>query len=422
MGKQMPLPELAEAMFAKLTDLRYTENYIRYLRSLCDKLLRYAEGVNAEYMTEELKDAFIHDLYGSRKKAARDYAARCAEMLLMVQEYGTIHYKRLTGTVFHGELSALYEEYSNVLQRRVRDSTLAMYRTHLKVSADFLTSQGITDINDVDRNTIVNFTMTLSRFSGKSANCSLNLFSELLRYAFEQKLTREDMSPYCMRVKFHQGEKIPPTFTTDEIERTLAVINRTTAKGKRDYAMLILASRTALRTCDIIGLKLSHLRFDTDTIEISQQKTGKMLTLPLAEEVGTAIIEYLRDGRPETEYDTVFLRHRAPYKPLNRRCNQMIGRYMERAGISNYNKREPGFRAFRHSLAGSMLENNVSIYNIQDYLGHESPNTTMRYVKIDTKGLKNCALEVPLRQSKQLFRSACQAMPRVYPSETGSRA
>jgi len=316
--------------------------------------------------------------------------------LALIQECGDIRYKRLTGTVFPKEWAELYENFSDIIRFRVSGNTLKSYRSCLKVSADFLVSQNITDINDIDGNLVAAFTMTLSRFIGSVSNRMLNLFAELLLYAYEQGLTDEDKSRYCMKVEFFKHEKIPHTFTKIEIEKTLAVIDRNGAKGKRDYAMLKLASRTGLRTCDIINLKLENLRFDTDTIEISQKKTGKMLTLPLVEEVGVALIDYLRDGRPETDHDTIFLRHKAPHKPLGSSgVSCMIRRYMDQAGIDNYDKREPGLRAFRHSLAGNMLENNVSIQKIQNVLDHESLNTTMRYVKIDTSKLKYCALEVP---------------------------
>jgi len=79
MSEKIPLPELVDKMFATLAELRYTEDYIYYLRLLSDKLMKYAEGVGAKYMTEELKNSFLHDIYGTRKKAAHDYAARCVE-------------------------------------------------------------------------------------------------------------------------------------------------------------------------------------------------------------------------------------------------------------------------------------------------------------------------------------------------------
>jgi site-specific recombinase XerD len=393
-----PLAELAEQLFIKLSELRYTEDYIYYLRLLCEKLLKYANGVGEEYMTEELKEAFIHDLYGSRKKAARDYAARCAEMLLMMQDYGTILYKRPVDGTFPGVLGRLYEDFAATYSGIIKDSTMATYRTYLRVSADYLAEHEVSDVNDITPDTIVTFTMTLSKFSAHSSTSIMRLFVKLLRYAFEHGFSTEDKSRYCIKVQFYGGEKIPPTFSIEEIAQLLSAIDRSTASGKRDYAMIMLSTRTGLRSCDIIGLKMNHLRFDTDTIEITQQKTGKMLSLPLTEETGSALIEYLREGRPDSEYDNVFIRHRAPYKPFNSNGNRMIGRHMKRAGIEDYENRQPGFRAFRHSLAGNLLDNDVSIYKIQGILGHDSPNTTMRYVKIDTKGLKTCALEVPLRQ------------------------
>jgi len=299
-----------------------------------------------------------------------------------------------------GALGEVYEDYAATYIGKIKESTLKSYRIYLNLSANYLTEHGISNVNDITPNTIVNFTMTLSKYSGNFAHDVMRLFVKFLRYAFERGLSAEDKSRYCMKAQFYKGEKIPSTFTTDEISAILSSINRSTSSGKRDYAMIMLSTRTGLRACDIIGLKMKHLRYDTDTIEITQQKTGKRLILPLSEEVGSALIVYLRDGRPESEYDNVFIRHRAPYKPFDSNGNRMIERHMKRAGIENYDKRQPGFRAFRHSLAGSMLDNNVSIYEIQGILGHESPDTTMRYVKIDTKELKTCALEVPLRQSR----------------------
>jgi site-specific recombinase XerD len=359
----------------------------------------YADGVGEKHMSDELKNAFVQDVYGSRKKAARDYAARCAEMLLMVQEYGTVYYKRPSDKAFPGALSGLYEDFCSSFIGCVKESTLVNYRVNLMVSAKYLAERDIFDVNAITSNTIVNFTITLSRLSAHTAKTVMRLFSQLLNYAHENGFSTENKSHYCMKVRFYAGEKIPPVFTISEIGQLLESIDRSTTSGKRDYAMIMLGTRTGLRPCDIIGLKMKHLRFDTDTIEISQQKTGKMLSLPLTEEVGAALIDYLRNGRPESDYDNIFLRHRAPYKPFDSRGNKMIARHMKHAGIDGYKERQPGFRAFRHSLASSMLENNVSIYNIQGILGHESPDTTMKYIKIDTKGLKNCALEVPIRQS-----------------------
>jgi site-specific recombinase XerC len=175
-------------------------------------------------MTEELKDAFIHNVYGSRKKSARDCAARCAEMLLMIQEYGTILYKRPSDQSFPGALGEIYENFTATYNGVIKESTLTSYRTYLKVSANYLSEQKVADVNDITPDIIVNFTMTLSRFSGCFAKDVMRLFSKFLHYAYECGLSAEDKSQYCMKVRFYDGEKIPPTFTTDEIEKILSVI------------------------------------------------------------------------------------------------------------------------------------------------------------------------------------------------------
>ena len=87
MIQQMLLPELVKVMLVKLAELHYADNYINLLRAFCNKLIKYAEGIGAKYMTEDLKSAFMHDLYASHKKNSRNEASRCADMLLMVQEF-----------------------------------------------------------------------------------------------------------------------------------------------------------------------------------------------------------------------------------------------------------------------------------------------------------------------------------------------
>lgn len=391
---QLTLSELVEMLFKKLREeLKYSEHTMRNFRAVCNKLIRYAAGLGEKYMSCELLEAFIHDIYPK----SHNYVLRCTDMLISIQEYEKIFYKRVTDKPFPDGLSDVYENFAETMRLTIRENTFKDYRNHhLMYSAKYLAGNGITDISMVTCETVTDFTMTLSKFSGGMAKRIMSLFTRLLKYAYENNYTVKDLSMYCMNARFFRKEKIPPTFTKDEIERTLAVIKRNNADGKRDYAMLLLAARTGLRTCDITDMKLKSLRFDTDTIEISQRKTGKMLVLPLSEEVGIALIDYFKNGRPDVGSEYVFIKHYAPFTHFSAsKTSAVVIRYMDLAGIENYENREPGLRAFRHSLASNMLENNTSIYQIKEYLGHEKTDTTMRYIKIDKSSLRQCALEVP---------------------------
>src|SRR5216117_1428160 len=96
-------------------------------------------------------------------------------------------------------------------------------------------------------------------------------------------------------------------------------VDRSSAKGKRDYAILLLACRLGLRVGDIRTLKLDQLHWEDSTIEVTQSKTGVPLTLPLTTEVGEALIDYLKSGRPQSAHREVFLKVKPPFDPFSGR-------------------------------------------------------------------------------------------------------
>ena len=99
------------------------------------------------------------------------------------------------------------------------------------------------------------------------------------------------------KLKRVRARRLPSVYTKEEVEAVIAAIDRTHPQGKRDYAMVLLAARYGLRISDIIGLRFCNLDWENNRISLVQQKTGKRVTLPLSEEVGGAIIEYLQIGR-----------------------------------------------------------------------------------------------------------------------------
>jgi len=293
-------------------------------------------------------------------------------------------------------ISDICSEYIAIKQKTLRESTLCSYRSALKMVSNYLSDKGIVSLSEITKDTITGFTLTLTGYSSASANMLLSKFSGLLKHAYEQGYIVNDVARYCLKVICYKDSKIPDVFSVEEINRAIAVIDTTTAIGKRNYAILMVSSRLGLRGSDIINLKFRNLRFDTDTIEISQSKTEKRLALPMSDEVGMALINYLREGRPKSDSGFIFLQHKPPYPPLKHFIKSIVANYHARsAGFETGDTRTLGVRSLRHSLASAMLANNTSIYKIKDFLGHESIDTTMRYIKIDQPSLCQCALEVP---------------------------
>jgi integrase len=182
----------------------------------------------------------------------------------------------------------------------------------------------------------------------------------------------------------------------------LGAVDRASPVGKRDYAILVLAGRLGLRAGDIRSLRLDDLDWDQAVITIQQSKTGKLLELPLIDEVATGLIEYLRYGRPATDHRQVFVRFKAPFEPFVNRNNfyPIITKYRRLAGV----KLEPGSRSglhsLRHSLATAMLADGVPIEEISPILGHASLDTTRIYTRVDIAALRSAALNPDEEQNE----------------------
>ena len=193
----------------------------------------------------------------------------------------------------------------------------------------------------------------------------------------------------------HESE--PHLWTADEIRRVLAVIDRQSVCGKRDYAMILTTARLGLRISDLRQLELGDLDWRSKTITIVQRKTGRRLSLPLLDDVGWAIIDYVRDGRPVTACPKVFVKHRHPFDAFG--CASSIAsrlsRHAARAGIVFAPGEVCGMHSLRGALAVAMIGHGASIPVVSAVLGHASSDTTQAYyLRFDVERLRCCALDV----------------------------
>ena len=198
------------------------------------------------------------------------------------------------------------------------------------------------------------------------------------------------------------AEKIPSGLTPrgrkNDIRRLLESVDLTNPNGKRNYAMLLLAARLGLRIGDIRDLQLSDIDWQACTLTIVQNKTKEPLTLPIPADVGWAIIDYLKNGRPVTESGNIFVRHVPPYDgfAITSNLHNIMTKAISNAGIPCEGK-PGGFHTLRHSLATHLLQGGVESTTISDILGHTSPETVKHYLQADTSSLRRCALEVEVK-------------------------
>lgn len=193
----------------------------------------------------------------------------------------------------------------------------------------------------------------------------------------------------------HESE--PHPWTAGEIRRLLAVIDRESATGKRDYAMILATARLGLRVSDLRNMELADLDWRAKQIRIVQHKTGRPLTLPLLDDVGWAIIDYIKAGRPDTDCSKVFVKHRHPFNTFGRASSIgcRLSRYAARAGMEFPADQVCGMHSLRGALAVAMITGDTPIPVVSAVLGHSSSDTTQGYyLRFDTERLRLCALDV----------------------------
>ena len=192
-----------------------------------------------------------------------------------------------------------------------------------------------------------------------------------------------------------KSAKIPSAWKLDELKAMLSVIDRNSPIGKRDYAMILLACVLGLRIGDIKNLRFQNFNWEDKKLSLIQHKTHKLLTLPIPDAVGWAVIDYIKIGRPQYyESDQVFLKHMPPFDPIGNEnhMQQQLVRYMRKAGIDQRTKKHSGFHSLRHSAGSMLLEMETPLPVITDILGHSDSDVTAVYLKTDLQKLAECVL------------------------------
>ena len=225
--------------------------------------------------------------------------------------------------------------------------------------------------------------------NGKRITTSLRSFFQFARY---RGVITADLAAAVPKVAGWSMTGIPRAIAPGEIRKLLSSIDRRHAKGRRDYAILLLLARLGMRSGEIARLDLDDIDWNSGSLKVRGK--GREARLPLPQDVGAAIVDYLQHGRPPTTSRRLFLRSKAPFRGF-RDSTVIAGivRYaIERAGVQAPTH---GAHQFRHALATRMLHHGGSLKEIGELLGHRSIQVTTIYAKVDIPALRRLALRWP---------------------------
>ena len=394
------------AVLKIMAEREYAISTIKNQRCVLNTLVKFMVKNQFTELTEEIAMTFIKEKTGTEMEGfwgssdrKTNRVMKPVQNLLFYLKNGDLtffirsHIKPfICPLAFENEYQLFQKEYRN---RNYANATIICNNNVLNKLLYSLDEDGISSSKEITASKITEFLVYYAESKPRYVATVLYILRNYFSFLKEICSTDIDLSLALPHVRILRNAFIPHSWKTEDVKRLLVSIDRGTPKGKRDYAILLMIVRFGLRVSDIRRMKLSNLNWNRKTISIVMQKTGQPLELPLLNDVGWAIIDCMKNGRPQTQCDRLFIRHRAPFDAFgeNESFYKELHRYMVAAAIEIPSYVHCGLHSLRSTLAKNMLEAKTPLPVISEVLGHQNINTTSIYLKIDIEGLRKCALD-----------------------------
>jgi site-specific recombinase XerD len=269
-------------------------------------------------------------------------------------------------------------------ERGTGDSTLYQYSLRIQALLAHLGD----DPRRFDAQNLRQFVLETHRHEGwgvaKKCTTALRMFLRFLVAEGQCATGLDEAIPVLARWRC---SSLPRYLLPEDVERVIALCNPSTPAGRRNRAILLLLARMGLRAGDIVKLRFGDIDWREASVRVSG-KGRRETQLPLTQEVGDALVAYLKAGSLRNDTEMLFLCARAPYRVLRSHTtvSSIVARAMRRAGISCPVR--GAAHMFRHAAATAMLRHGVSLQEIAKVLRHRSVETTQIYAKVDVTALQ----------------------------------
>lgn len=401
-----PLDRLIARAFSELEKLRYSRRSLLRYRTVWRRLMAFSRQRNlGEDYSEDLAARFS-DAYqireGESLKSSEAWRKHVVFSLKALGDFARkgcierphIDMQQIQVPPLMAKPLQDYEQYCRD-RLYLRPSGLRERMRHIAVFADFLRSRNTTSLDQLQPADLSAFVSSRHDVVAKTVSRVVSDVRSFLRFLLRQGILQRDLGPALPTIRVPQDATIPSAWDPELVVQLLNVVDRSSPRGKRDYAIFLLACRLGLRAGDIRTLKLDDLKWDAATIEIMQSKSLAPLCLPLTEEVGEALIDYLKSGRPQTDHREVFLTLQPPFLPFceNNNLYHIVTYWRQLGGIRFRTKQRRGLHSLRHALATELLRKETPIHVISEILGHATTASTLIYAKADVEALRTAALD-----------------------------
>lgn len=367
--------------------------FLQFCRSVSKRLPVDGPGPDVVEAANAYVDAL--ESSGTTKKvcAAHRRHVRCIESFLRGGEVDFSHAKRVRRSPVGGGFDADLSGYVEDMRRRgLKDATIVKWTGYAYRFLSYLRNRGLESLADAEFADVDAFLIWVSASHAASGMAGeLSMLRSLLGYSDSVGVTA-NARHWVPRARGLGTTPVAP-LSDEEAAAIVAAIDNTTAMGKRDLAIIMLAARTGIRSSEIVALRLSDIDWSELTLTVRRPKTETVDKLPMDERLASAIADYVLNGRPASPSEEVFLVHHAPYGPFSRSCSlhKVSERYYAAAGIEG----RAGLHRMRHTAATDMLRSGATPDAIAAVLGHAKIENAMGYASIEADGLRSCCLPLP---------------------------
>ncbi len=384
-----------EPLAAGLFEQGFSRAVIRYAVRLASQLGLWLErrGRGVESLIEEDLVAFLRARWRRRRRHRGDRSV-LRHLLASLRRHGATPQQQRPLVPVDWIAHALIG-FATYL-RRERALAVATVANYASLIEEFLhdpSARGRAQVGalrpvDVHR-FLLHYAKRGSRGRAKLMVTALRSFFRFLRLRGEIDV---DLAACVPTVPTWRLTTLPTSITAMETRRVLRTCDRRTTHGRRNHAILLLLARLGLRSREIVGMTLDDLDWEHGEVVV-RGKLGRVDRLPLPRDVGRALAEYLRRDRPACRTRSVFLRVRAPVRPIGAAAlSTIVSRAVALVGL---HPPHSGAYLLRHSLATNMLRQGASLAEIGEVLRHRLPTTTQIYAKHDLDGLRMVARPWP---------------------------
>jgi integrase len=396
------LSALISSLERELTRLGYQDSTIAWYRGCWRRLEKYFADRGIEDFSLESAMAWVDatcDFFAKERagtlKQSDVYLFRVAQMLGDFVAHGAVlrRYDRRTDKLTAGQSELIAKFQAGLRADGCAVSTARAYGTLAGEFLAFVDTRG--RLADCDARTVEAFVATLSGYQAKTVEQKLCAVRSFLRFAAHQGQVDADVLKAVPTVKSSKYARVPSVWDAADVTKILDGIDRGNPSGKRDYAIIALIARLGLRSIDVKRLEFDDFDWPGNRLWVNQAKTGRRIQLPLLKDVGWAVIDYIRHGRPTTtDCRRVFVRHTVPIGPFSDQdhLHQILCKHARVAHVALSDKRRHGMHSLRHTLATRLMEGGTPIEQIADILGHGSVGSTGVYLKTSLGLLRQCAL------------------------------